>query len=163
MNPERRHDVNETADARELREADIERVAEEKAILVARHARGAGRRDLVLLAALFAAMLYGATLIAQVSSIDSARATCDRANNSRVATLGLLQDLVDVNVRRIEAARSEGDTETLKAQQYAKRQYQGDLDAYVEAQAPAAFEPGSPTPDGVRADCIRVNPYPWPL
>lgn len=155
--------MNETADDREHREAEIARVAEETALGVAQAAKNGWRRDLILLACLFSVLLLGAVFLVQVSSINAARKTCERGNLSRVASLRLYNDLVGINQGRVEAAKESGDMPSRDANRYAKRQYQRDRDDYINAQTSAALNPGGTGPNGVKVDCVEVNPYPWPL
>lgn len=158
-----RHDVNETPSDRILREDEVAKVAEETALGVAQAAKNGWRRDLILLACLFSVLLLGAVYLVQISSIDSARATCERGNKSRVASLRLYNDLVGINEGRVEAAKESDDMPALEANRYGRRQYAKDRKDYVAAQADAALNPGGSGPNGVRVDCVEVNPYPWPL
>ena len=125
--------------------------------------RGFVQLRLIQLATLLGLILIASFLVTQVRSVDAARATCERANLARVATLRLYNDLVNINQGRVDALKGTGEPGVADSNRYARRQYDNDRSDYIEAQSVAAVTAYGPGPNAVRVDCTETSPYPWPL
>lgn len=120
---------------------------------VTRHDLRSMLRRYVILASLFVfAISASFNMLANASSIDSQRAACDRANDSRVSELRQRQNLVQNARERAQNPRTseEGQRALIRARTRRRE--------LIASQADVAVSPGS-----VVVNCPAAYPRPFPL
>ncbi len=92
-----------------------------------------------------------------VKTVDTLRAGCERTNVTRTQFVGLLDDIIQVNIARTKAA---GTTPSEKAaNEQAVEQYSERRDKVLASVDADLVQEGSPA----KVDCSAAFPKPWPL